>query len=105
MEGSHKKEDNTMTLLRKTAQLVEDLKTLGVISKEDKVSTKIRRESCYGEYEKDRITLIIEWKYCSNFSDKEALVLNCILEEFSKDGFIYKNERYGEMKITLLRLR
>lgn len=94
------KEENKMTLLRRTAQLIEDLRTIGVISKKDKVST---REGDYKSTEANAITLTITYDredYFENYMF-DNLIERFILEEFAEEE--YQTKIYTEVnKISVV---
>ncbi len=82
-----------MTLLRKLAQLVQDLYTIRAILEGDQISSQP-----YGSKPGDTNCIAITIKYDRgdrriNINTK-VLIANCIFEEFSKDE--YRIEEYSE---------
>lgn len=82
-----------MTLLRRIAQLVEDLRTIGAISEEDKISTR-DGGSKYSDTNCITLTINYERGDCQANRRAKGLIGGCILEEFSEDE--YRVEEYSE---------
>lgn len=82
-----------MKLLRRVAQLVQDLYTIGAILEEDEISSLP-----HGNKLGDTNCIAITIKY--NRGDRrkntytKILIANCIYDEFSKDE--YRIEKYSE---------
>ena len=94
-----------MTLLRRIAQLVEDLHTIGAISKEDKIST---RDGGSKFCDTNCITLTIEYERGDSQANRRTkqLIGGCILEEFSENEYKiveYSEELDNEIAVVLFR--
>lgn len=94
-----------MTLLRRIAQLVQDLRTIGAIEEGDKVSSvpwggKFSDANC--------INLTIQYERGDEQANRRTKILigECILEEFTKDECRveeYSEELENKISVTIFR--
>ncbi len=94
-----------MTLLRRTAQFVQDLRIIGAIKENDKVFSS--PFGCkYGD--KNCINLIIQYERGDEQANRRAkrLIGECFFEEFSKDECRieeYSEKLANEFSVTIFR--